>query len=125
MINHLFNRINQDLIGARKVALCCVFLVTAMSSGHSAFAQNAMSDSDGDGFGNSADNCAQIANADQTDTDQDGYGNRCDADLNNDQFVNFLDFSQFVGLFMGTSSIADFNADGLVNFLDFGIFVNL
>jgi len=35
-------------------------------------------DSDGDGVPNSADNCPEVANADQADTDADGYGDACD-----------------------------------------------
>jgi CSLREA domain-containing protein len=35
-------------------------------------------DSDGDGFGNSADNCPTISNPDQIDTDFDGHGDTCD-----------------------------------------------
>jgi hypothetical protein len=35
-------------------------------------------DSDGDGFGNSADNCPTISNPDQIDTDFDSYGDSCD-----------------------------------------------
>jgi hypothetical protein len=36
------------------------------------------SDSDGDGVPDSADNCPEVANADQADTDADGIGDACD-----------------------------------------------
>lgn len=37
-------------------------------------------DSDGDGIADSADNCPNVANADQIDTDNDGLGDACDTD---------------------------------------------
>ncbi|MEM7084195.1 MAG: thrombospondin type 3 repeat-containing protein [Pseudomonadota bacterium] len=78
-----------------------------------------VTDSDGDGVGDSTDNCTTIANPAQTDTDGDGYGNRCDTDFNNDCVVNFLDISAFAGQFLGTNPDFDINVDGVVNFLDF------
>jgi len=36
------------------------------------------SDRDGDGRGDSCDNCPDAANADQADTDQDGTGDACE-----------------------------------------------
>ncbi|NNF17433.1 MAG: hypothetical protein HKN70_11855, partial [Gammaproteobacteria bacterium] len=47
------------------------------------------------------------------------YGNACDPDLNNDNYVNFLDVSIFIPLFLSATPVADFNTDGVVNFLDF------
>jgi hypothetical protein len=41
-------------------------------------------DSDGDGFAGEADNCANVANPEQTDTDSDGFGDVCDSDDDND-----------------------------------------
>jgi RHS repeat-associated protein len=61
-------------------------------------------------------------------TDHDGYGNACDADLNNNGFVNATDLGLFKAAFgMGTGQsgfnpAADFNADGIVNVLDLGVF---
>jgi len=44
-------------------------------------------DADGDGVENSDDNCPYEANPDQRDTNGDGHGNRCDADVDNDGWV--------------------------------------
>ena len=80
-------------------------------------------DTDGDGVFDSADNCTEIANADQRDTNNDGYGNLCDADLNNDGNVNFADLGVFKNAFFssGPGLDADLNGDGQVNFGDLGI----
>jgi hypothetical protein len=50
---------------------------TATGTSTSEFAANFV-DSDGDGFGNSADNCPAIFNPDQIDSDFDGAGDPCD-----------------------------------------------
>ena len=41
-----------------------------------------LTDSDGDGFHDLADNCPEVANADQMDTDGDGRGDLCDMEPN-------------------------------------------
>lgn len=41
-------------------------------------------DSDGDGVADDVDNCADVANADQSDVDGDGIGDVCDDDTDND-----------------------------------------
>jgi T5SS/PEP-CTERM-associated repeat protein len=47
----------------------------------------------------------------------------CAADFNNDGFVDFFDFDDFVTAFESGDLIADFNADGFVDFFDFDDFV--
>ncbi|MEM6638758.1 MAG: hypothetical protein AAF610_02555 [Pseudomonadota bacterium] len=77
-------------------------------------------DSDGDSIGDDVDNCTLAANADQRDTDADGFGNVCDADLNNDCVVNFIDLGELRTQFFSAGPDADFNGDGVVNFVDLG-----
>ncbi|MFK8015838.1 MAG: putative collagen-binding domain-containing protein, partial [Gammaproteobacteria bacterium] len=79
-------------------------------------------DSDGDGVDNVSDNCVNLANADQRDTDNDGFGNRCDADFNNDLFVNAEDLGTMRANFFATGDLdTDLNGDGVVNGVDLGI----
>ncbi len=70
------------------------------------------------------DNCQLDANGDQRDSNGDGFGNLCDADLNNDGLINFIDFGLFVDTFFSDNADADFNGDGVVNFLDLSIIIN-
>jgi hypothetical protein len=79
------------------------------------------SDTDGDGIADGIDNCTLVANADQRDTNGDGFGNACDADLNNDGVVNFLDLGLLRLAFFSDDADSDFNGDGAVNFIDLGI----
>lgn len=55
-------------------------------------------------------------------------GNPCRADFNNDGFVDFFDFGDFVDCFEGGScppgKDSDFNRDGFTDFFDFGDFVD-
>ena len=83
------------------------------------------SDYDSDGVPDSVDNAPETANADQIDTDGDGYGNICDADFNNDDTVNFYDYSILQSAWGSTdgdtewNADADMNSDGSVNYTDF------
>lgn len=82
-------------------------------------------DCDVDGVLNKSDNCIFENNSDQLDTNSDGFGNACDADLNGDCVVNFLDLAALSGVFLTGDEDADLNGDGVVNFLDFFIMSNL
>ncbi|MEY4763459.1 MAG: hypothetical protein RI907_132 [Pseudomonadota bacterium] len=82
-------------------------------------------DTDGDGIPDSRDNCTLVPNAKQEDTDGDGWGNACDADLNNDGFVNSLDVTLMRGQFGKRGVAGDLNGDGIVNSLDTVKFANL
>ncbi len=50
-------------------------------------------------------------------------GPTCTADFNNDGFVDFFDFDDFVSEFEAGAPAADFNNDGFVDFFDFDDFV--
>ncbi|MEM6638558.1 MAG: dockerin type I domain-containing protein [Pseudomonadota bacterium] len=78
-------------------------------------------DADGDGVADQFDNCLNVSNNSQLDGDGDGLGNACDADINNDCTVNFIDLGLFRQVFFSSDGVADFNGDGTVNFLDLGI----
>jgi len=80
-------------------------------------------DSDGDGVLDRKDNCTVWANADQRDSDRDSFGNRCDADLNNDGWVNFLDLARFRNAFGAGAEApeADFDGNGDVDLDDLEI----
>jgi hypothetical protein len=80
-----------------------------------------VADADGDGVNDSADNCTEVANADQRDTNGDGYGNICDPDLDDNGNVNFTDLGEMKELFFSADADADLNGDGSVNFLDLGV----
>ena len=47
----------------------------------------------------------------------------CEADFNNDGFVDFTDFDDFVNAFEAGGASADFNNDGFIDFTDFDSFV--
>jgi len=78
-------------------------------------------DTDADGVVDDADNCTEVANPQQIDSNGDGFGNVCDADLNNDCNINFLDLGQMKAVFFSNNPDADLTGDGAVNFIDLGI----
>jgi hypothetical protein len=78
-------------------------------------------DTDGDGFNDGFDNCESVPNADQRDTDDDGIGNSCDADLDGDCVVNFVDLGALKSVFFTDNPNADFDGDGNVNFEDLAL----
>ena len=82
-------------------------------------------DIDGDGVLDHQDNCRTIPNANQRDTNSDGYGNLCDADLDNNGFVNFTDLSLFKQKFTTSDPDANLDGIGIVNFSDLAIFKSL
>jgi hypothetical protein len=47
----------------------------------------------------------------------------CNADLNGDQFIDFVDISFFISFFTGGDTRGDFNEDGEFDFVDISIFV--
>ncbi|MBI4681500.1 MAG: PKD domain-containing protein [Nitrospirae bacterium] len=85
-------------------------------------------DSDADRMPDRRDNCAQTFNPGQQDTDGDGYGNICDADLDNDGVVGFMDFNVFKAAWLSLPSSgnwnpdADLDSDNAVGFKDFNVF---
>jgi hypothetical protein len=82
-------------------------------------------DADGDGVGDSADNCTLVENADQRDTNGDGFGNACDADFDDNCATNFSDLGYFKSVFFTGDADADFDGDGSVGFADLGTFKSL
>ncbi len=79
-------------------------------------------DTDSDGLLDSADNCVLVANPDQRDSDGDFFGNACDADLNNDGEINFIDLSELKAAFFSSGDVAgDLDGDGEVNFQDLAV----
>ena len=91
-------------------------------------------DTDGDLIPDVFDNCTNVANGpsgdplnpnlfDQVDTDGDGIGNMCDADYDNNNVVDTIDFGVFFTDFLaGTGVHTDANSDGNVDTIDFGSF---
>jgi hypothetical protein len=80
-------------------------------------------DTDGDGFIDTEDNCTLAPNGpngstgscvDQEDGDADGYGNPCDSDFNNDGATGPDDLSAMVDevIAVGTDPNFDLNCDG-------------
>jgi hypothetical protein len=76
-------------------------------------------DTDGDGVGDSSDNCTLVANPDQRDTNGDGYGNLCDADLDNSGVVSAADYLLLRARLNTADPDADLNGDGVVSAADY------
>jgi hypothetical protein len=83
---------------------------------------NPFLDADADGILDVDDNCTLVANSEQTDSNGDGFGNACDADLDNNGFVNFSDLALFKSAFGTVNADADFDGNGFVNFADLAVF---
>ena len=105
----------------RKGGVCppgaCISLVAACLFSYASLAV----DTDNDGISDAMDNCTFVANLDQRDSNGDNFGNPCDADLNNDLVINFLDLGIMKANFFSANPDADLDGGGSVNFLDLGI----
>ncbi len=84
-------------------------------------------DFDADQVKDFMDNCTLDPNPGQLDTNMDGFGNICDADLDNDNIINFSDLGIMKDAFFSQpgdaewNPDADLNGDDLVNFGDLGL----
>ncbi len=111
--NHMLTQQTKHKLPVWLLALCAL-----------SFNANAVVvDDDMDGIDDNLDNCLAVSNPGQRDSDNDNFGNACDADLNNDGNVDFLDLSELKAAFFtsGDDLAADFNEDGNVDFLDLEI----
>jgi hypothetical protein len=118
----LLNEKGEGSIDLAKFIGNNVWVRIASPDGSAAQAAAIEKDSDGDGIPDSQDNCILVPNKDQLDTDGDGYGNACDADLNNDGFVNSLDLVLMRGMFARRGVAGDLDGNGIVNSLDLSRF---
>lgn len=84
-----------------------------------------LTDSDADTVKDGLDNCVLRANTNQRNTNADPYGNACDADLNENEFVNSADVALFKSFFGTNTANADFDGNGFVNAADLAIFKTL
>ena len=75
-------------------------------------------DNDGDGIGDSFDNCPGLANPDQADTDGDGAGNLCDLDDDNDGWSDEVEVSCGTDARDLDSVPLDTDKDGEANCID-------
>jgi hypothetical protein len=80
-------------------------------------------DFDGDGVGDTIDNCSEASNSDQDDTDGDDCGNLCDADYGQTGTVGIADFGAFTSNGFGNANPL-YNhtqpVDDVAGFGDFG-----
>jgi hypothetical protein len=87
-------------------------------------------DFDGDGVGDTIDNCSEKVNAAQDDTDGDDCGNLCDADYTQDGIIGFPDFGQFSVSFNIVGNALQQHTEPVdagrpVSFADFGYFATV
>ncbi len=93
-------------------------------------------DTDGDGWGDSADNCLNVTNGHvitdaggriQYDADGDSTGNACDCDFNQDNFCGGPDYTLLMGCFNQAVSSGceamDMDGDGFVGMEDYNLFI--
>jgi len=85
-----------------------------------------LTDGEGDGVPDAADNCIAVSNSGQVDSDGDLCGNQCDADYNQDSVISVADFgifrACFTGAFQEICDQAPDPLDGVISVADFGIF---
>jgi len=101
--------------------------ITAITTFNSAFLVNVTNfDFDGDGIGDSIDNCSERANTDQVDTDLDDCGNLCDADYGQSGVVSIGDFGAYAQNFGSNNTLymhtPPINSTQFVSIGDFGFF---
>ena len=83
-------------------------VITATTTFNSAFLANVdvlEPDFDGDGVGDTLDNCSERANPAQDDTDGDDCGNLCDADYGQSGLVSLGDFGAFTAALGSTDPL--------------------
>ncbi|MFC1747384.1 Ig-like domain-containing protein [Pseudomonadota bacterium] len=97
------------------------YIVVQVDDGKGGLQNISISLSVDDAVASASDNCPDVPNPDQRDTDSDGVGNACDADLNNDDVVNFADLAMFKSVFGSDDKNADFNGDGIVDQADHAV----
>jgi hypothetical protein len=85
-------------------------------------------DGDGDGVPDAADNCLEVPNPAQADANHEGFGDACDADYDDDGFVDGQDFSVLRTAYLtqpgsaGWNAEVDHDGDGTITGVDFSVF---